>query len=475
MAKVNSRRLGAVLEKMKNKPSPAGWVRCVQQIWPIISMLIFAPCATAQQPVVHGVANPHIASTDVGWAHRAQQDVPYAQQDEKETAWHSVPDLIQQGRQALEAGQAEQAGLIFERILLEQPWQLGVWLDYALSLQQMGDYDSARAIYQNLLRQNPPEHLIPWLKRQVKIALPLVADWQYAGAITLLTGHDSNLNRAPTTNNLTLTLPSGALLMLPLTDASRASTGTSRLAGVDWQALRQGAAGGDWLLQAALNTRLSPDVKGQNYLQSSVGLVHSWMSASGRNYHAILTAQHLQYGGQDTQRTLRAGLYHGHTWQTGDQTSCSVSYGPEWEMLAYPSISELDGQYFGFAADLGCKPNLIWQLLLRAGIDQAEHQRPGGNQWRTELRGQLGDQLGAGKWLAMTELTWLRDDAGYNTLLDNNAARDILHWLIKLEYQHPLGAGLNALASAEAFQQNSNLPLFAMCGKAAWIGIRYLF
>lgn len=383
--------------------------------------------------------------------------------------------LIQQGRRALEAGQAEQAGLIFERILLEQPWRLGVWLDYALSLQQMGDNDSARAIYQTLLRQNPPEHLVPWLKRQVQITTPLVAGWQYAGAITLLAGHDSNLNRAPTASSLTLTLPSGALAVLPLADASRASAGTSHLLRADWQAARQGAANGDWLVQAMLNARLAPSITGQDYLQSSIGLSRGWTGASAREYHATLAAHNLQYSGKDIQRILRAGLYQGQHWQADSQTGCSVSYGAEWEMLAYPSISELDGQYLGMAADLGCRQGLAWQLLLRAGIDQAEHQRPGGDQQRVELRGQLGGRLGTGKWLALGELAQLRDTGGYSPLLGNNAARDIQRWLLKLEYQHPFGSSLHGLASAEAFRQHSNLPLFTLSGKAGWIGLRYLF
>ena len=387
-----------------------------------------------------------------------------------------MPDLLQQGRQALEAGQAEQAGLIFERILLEQPWRLGVWLDYALSLQQMGDNDSARAIYQSLLRQNPPEHLVPWLKRQVRITSPLIAGWQYAGAITMLAGHDSNLNRAPTASNLTLTMPSGALLVLPLSDTSRASAGTSRLMRLDWQAARQDAANGDWLVQAAFNTRLAPGSNGQDYLQSSLGLSHGWMDRSAREYQAVLAAHNLQYAGKDIQRMLRAGLYRGQHWQAnGQQTGCSISYGAEWEILTYPSIGELDGQYLGIAADLGCKQGLAWQLLLRAGIDQADRQRPGGDQQRAELRGQLGGRLGAGKWLALGELAQLHDTGGYSPLLDNNAARNIQRWLLKLEYQHPLGARLHGLASAEAFRQHSNLPLFTLRGKAGWIGIRYLF
>lgn len=383
--------------------------------------------------------------------------------------------LIVQGRQALEAGQPEQAGLIFERILLEQPWRLGVWLDYALTLQQIGDNDSARAIYLSLLRQNPPEYLVPWLKQQVQIASPALKDWQYAGTLSLLTGHDSNLNRAQSASNLALTLPTGAQVVLPLSDAARASAGTSQFVRLDWQAARQDASNGDWLLQAALNTRLAPGNSGQNYLQSGLGLSRIWAGAAAQEYRGVLAMQNLQYGGKDIQRTLHAGLHQGQHWQTSAQTACSNSYGAEWEMLTYPTASELNGQYLGIAADLGCKQNLPWQLLLRAGIDRAEQQRPGGDQQRIVLHGQSGGRLGEGAWLALTELTWLRDSGGYSPLLGNNAVRNIRHDLLRLEYQHPLGLGLQALASAEAFRQDSNLPLFALSGNAAWLGIRWLF
>lgn len=87
----------------------------------------------------------------------------------------------------------------------------------------------------------------------------------------------------------------------------------------------------------------------------------------------------------------------------------------------------------------------------------------------------MGDQLGAGRWLALIELNQMHDTGGYSPLLDNNATRSLRHWLIKLEYQHPLGSGLHALVSAEAFWQSSNLPLFTLGGRAAWLGVRYLF
>lgn len=382
--------------------------------------------------------------------------------------------LIEQGRQALKAGQSEQAGLIFERILLDQPWRLGVWLDYALSLQQAGDKESARAIYQSLLGKNPPEYLIPWLKLQVKTGAPPATDWHYAGAVTWLAGYDSNLNHAQAASTLALTLPSGTLV-LPLAEAARASAGSSQFVSLDWQAARPDESGGNWLLQAGLNTRLAPGNSSQNYQQASLGVSRSWTGDAAQEYRGILAAQNLQYGGIDIQRTLRAGLYQGKHWKTAAESVCSISHGVEWEKFDYPSAGELNGQYLGITGGVGCKQNLDWLLALSAGVNQGDNLRPGGRQQQIELHAELGGRMGQGSWLAVTELTQLHDSTGYSPLLDNNATRSIIQDLLRLEYQYPLGARWQALASAEVFRQNSNLPLFALSGRAAWLGVRWLF
>ncbi len=380
--------------------------------------------------------------------------------------------LIKQGEQALKAGKPEQAELIFERILMDQPWRLGVWLDYALSLQQTGDNDSARAIYQSLLEKNPPEYLVPWLKQQVKAGAPLTADWHYAGAVTLLSGYDSNLNHAQAAGTLALTLPSGTLV-LPLTRAAQAVAGASQFVNMDWQAAHPDDEG-NWLVQAGFNSRLAPGNSDQNYQQSSLGLSRSWTGDAAQEYRGVVAAQNLEYGGIDIQRTMRAGLYQGKHWQR-QESVCSISHGVEWEKFDYPTATELNGQYIGLAGELGCRQSLDWMLMLSAGVNRGDSLRPGGQQRQVELHAELGGQAGKGSWLAVTELTGLRDSTGYSPLLDNNATRGILQGMLRLEYRYPLAARLQGIASTEVFRQYSNLQLFALNGSAAWLGIRWLF
>lgn len=382
-------------------------------------------------------------------------------------------ELITRGQQILAAGQAAQAVLIFERVILDQPWRLGVWMDYALALQLTGEAQSAQAIYRHLLTQNPPEHLQLWLRQQVQKEPPTITNWVSVGTVTLLVGRDSNLNRAPTASSLALTYPSGPLL-LPLTDDARAKTGAASQLNVNWEATHQTAGGRDWSIQAGLSARIAPDVPGQDYLQPSLGLTHHWRGTAADETLATLAFQQLRYGGQDLQRVLSAGLYHGQLWQAG-QSNCSMFYGAEWKLLTYPSIVAIDGQYLGVATSLGCAQVIGWNLLAHAGIDQAENQRPGGDQQQIDLRAQIYGRLGSSQWLAEVGIAHLRDATGYSQLLGNNGVRDIKRGSLGLEYAHPLSKHLKGLARAEAFRQNSSLPLFDTYGKAAWLGVRYSF
>ena len=375
--------------------------------------------------------------------------------------------LIAEGEAALKAGKPGEAELVFERVLMDQPWRQGVWLDYALSLQQTGDNDSARAIYRSLLDRNPPQYLVPWLKQQAN-AVPMAPEgWHYAGALTLLSGHDSNLNHAQAASTLALTLPSGTQV-LPVTRAAQAIGGPSQFANLDWQ-----AANGDWQVGAGINSRIASGNSDQNYQQTSLAASRSWTGKDGQEYRGMMGAQNLQYGGVDIQRTLRGGFYQGGRWQK--DAACSASRGVEWQRFDYPTATELNGQYLGLAGEIGCRGDLDWVLMLSGGVNMGDGQRPGGNQKQVEIHGEIGGQAGKGNWLAVADVTKLRDSTGYSPLLDNNATRGVLQGLVRLEYHYPLGANLQALASTEIFRQYSNLQLFALDGSAAWLGLRWLF
>ena len=374
--------------------------------------------------------------------------------------------LISEGEADLKSGRAAQASQIFERVLMDEPWRLGVWLDYALSLDQTGDSDSARAIYRSLLEKNPPQYLVPWLKKQAD-AQPLPQGWKYAGALTILTGHDSNLNHAQAGTTLALTLPSGTQV-LPVTRAAQAISGPSQFANLDWQAVN-----GGWLVEAGLDNRIAPGNSDQNYQQANLAASRSWKGEDGQEYRGVMAFQNLQYGGVDIQRTLRGGFYQGIGLQK--EAACSASRGVEWQRFDYPTATELNGQYFGLAGQIGCRGDLDWMLMLSAGLNLGDGQRPGGNQKQAEVHGEIGGQAGRGSWLLVADVTELRDSSGYSPLLENGATRGVLQGFTRLEYRYPLNARLQGVASAEVFRQSSNLQLFSLDGNAVWLGLRWLF
>lgn len=385
---------------------------------------------------------------------------------------NEIAEQLRLGHQALAEQRWGQASIIFEGILLAEPWRLGVWLDYALTLDQQGDAHSARAIYQSLLQQQPPSQLIPWLQLKAQLPPP---QWRYSGAVSLQSGRDSNLNRAPTTDSITLTLPTGVLAVLPLTSTSRANAGTSQFVRLDWQGVNIDEAERDWVLNASFNYRSAPNINNQDYLQSSIGVSRGWMNSPNRAYRAMLTIQSLRYNGMDAQRTVRMSVNQTRPWLHSQSLPCTINFGGELEKQSYPMVQVLNGHYLGLALELGCQRELAWQVLMRAGTTQAEYSRPGGNQRRIELNGQLAASLRKGIGLMQSNLTQLHDQSGYSPLLANNAVRSILQWQLKLEYQYPLGHQVQAYASSEIFEQRSNLPLFTLRGKAGWLGLRYQF
>lgn len=383
-----------------------------------------------------------------------------------------VEQLIGQGQQAMTAGQPGEAAVIFERIVMEQPWRLGVWLDYALALEQSGEPEAARAIYRRLVDENPPEHLRPWLQQRLQEDTP-ESGWRTAGQLALHAGYDSNLNRAPAVDSLVLTLPAGPAI-LPLADSARASGGAAGLLSAAWMAAPRAGEGEDWLVQAALNARLAPEVAGQDYIQFMGGVMRRWSQPDEQEWLGAVSLRHLRYGGVDMQRTLRTGLYRGRLWDR-DGESCTGHLGAEWEMNTYPIARLLDGNYLGLAADIGCARQASWQMQLRAGMDKAEHARAGGDQWQLEWRGQLGGKLGKAGWTLEAGYRHQRDTRGYSRLLANNAVRAISTATLRGEIGYPLTQGWQGLLSLESFRQDSNLDLFRVGGETGWLGLRRSF
>jgi hypothetical protein len=110
---------------------------------------------------------------------------------------------------------------------------------------------------------------------------------------------------------------------------------------------------------------------------------------------------------------------------------------------------------------------------LRAGRDVAERDRPGGDQRQIDLRVTWIGSFTTGTVLVDGVISFQRDNHGFSALLENNAARHLDRANLHVEYAHPIASGWAVLLSADLTRQRSNLELFEITGRAAYIGLRW--
>ncbi len=157
----------------------------------------------------------------------------------------------------------------------------------------------------------------------------------------------------------------------------------------------------------------------------------------------------------------------------------------------------LSSHYLGASLQWQCsRPGAgrQWQATLRAGRDRArDPTRPGGDQAQAGLRLHwaapapalpglatlLAPAVGApptagaaARWLIDADYAYSRDARGYSPLLEDGRVRHLHRLTLRLEWQQPLAAGLQAVLGAESVAQNASLPLFRTRSQGVWVGLR---
>lgn len=398
-------------------------------------------------------------------------------------------------------GRHDQAALLLEQALLLDPGLAGAQIDYAEALAAMGDHASATAMLRDVAsRPDVPAPLRPRLARMLSAlearqradasgTRPARADddveraggWQSTGTLAVKLGTDGNLNNAPTSAALTLTLPGGDAVF-QLADRFRPRAGAAaRLEGAG-QWVRPTEGGGALQLYADARFRTSPSASEANYRQLQAG--GAWSAPlgpsragpdSGSGGAASLGANvsQLRYGGADLYRAER--LTASRDWRVRrGRTECRPSVGLEGESRRYPSAADLDGRFLGLSAGVACNAGMDRVVVaLRGGVDSARAERPGGKQRQDDLRLVWRRPLAGGRLGA--DLHWYRqrDADAYSPLLDNGAARRISRTALSLEYSYPIAPGWSVLGALERLEQRSNLGLFDIVGRAFYVGVRW--
>ena len=390
-----------------------------------------------------------------------------------------------------------------ERALLLQPDLPGAQLDYAQALLAQGDTVAALDLLRLLAQRNDLPPRVRSLLAQIQLeqtlagnlaaATPLapVTRWHLSSAL----GWDSNLNSAPHTDSLSLSVPGipGASIALPLERSSQPQSGALALTQLGVQQLRPlgSAHAPSALLLSAQVAQRSTHTHSKTHYQHSELSAH-WLQAPQARAQWLLGGQysHLRYGGQPWLNEWQLSAQRQHQW--GSQ--CRASAGAEWSQRRWRASPEMNGHYQGALISLDClRPNApsaqpeaeaeaegtsaptSWGLQLRWGQDLPEHStRPGGRATRTELRAHASTGWGAwqlsGTWHYQTQ----RDHQGYSPLLEEGRPRHTQRHALDLQASRPLHGPLRWFIGLQYSQQRSNIAVFGVRQHGIHTGLRWV-
>ena len=473
-------------------PSPA---RLSRRYWAALWLLV-APSAWAACPV-----QPHYPLPPDRIALRATLTQLDAQQDQclRNSTYYAWRGAVQ-----LALGQYSAATESLERALLLQPDLPGAQLDYAQALLAQGDTLAALDLLRLLAQRNdlPPRvrSLLAHIQLEQTLAGNLAAAtptapltrWQLSSAL----GWDSNLNSAPHTDSLSLSVPGlpGTSIALPLERSSQPQPGALALTQLSVQQLRplgHSSAPSALLLTAQLAQRSTRTYSKTNYQHSELAL--HWLQAPQASAQWLLGGQYsyLRYGGQPWLNEWQLSAQRQHQWGS----TCRASAGAEWTLRRWHASPELNGHYHGLLMGLDCTPSpspttipTTWGMQLRWGHDHPEHSdRPGGRATRTELRGYANADWGVWQLSGAWHYQLQRDHQGYSPLLEQGRQRRTQRHALDLQISRPLhwqlagnttGASQGQLRwfiGLQYSQQRSNIGVFEVRQHSIHSGLRWVY
>lgn len=379
------------------------------------------------------------------------------------------------GAAQLNNGELAAALESLERALLIEPENGAAQIDYAQALFDQGQLFPALQINEQLLqREDLPGNLQPDLANRQQNWQALTRQRSFQA--DLLAGYDNNLNGAPDSSQLALTL-SGEPVLLEISPELRPVSGpylNMRLAG----RYRQLAAEHQHNWTAGMQGRLSEDSESDllqlttRYAFIRPGNGHSWQLSAA--------SSHLFFGGS----ALFSGTEAGTRYQPQSESVCKPYYELTAQHQLYHQQSLLNAFESKASAGINCPLNTSnggqqisaeFSLLNNAALKSG---RLGGDRdgWQFNLDWQY--QLPRGVLRAQVNHTRVDDRQGYSPLLANGAKRNQDRSSLLLQYREPLPAlGRNATLLINIYhqQQQSNISLFETIDTSAEIGLSWGF
>ncbi|MDP2125772.1 MAG: tetratricopeptide repeat protein [Pseudohongiella sp.] len=385
------------------------------------------------------------------------------------------------GAAQLNSGQLSEALESLERALLLDPENGAAQIDYAEALYHQGQLFTAMELNQQILRrQDVPDNVQNMLAQRQHAWRGLTRQWNVQG--DLLTGYDSNLNGAPSPDQITLTL-SGDSVVLPLNPDFQAVEGSymNMRLGARY---RQLAPRHQHNVVLELRGRVSED-SASDLLQLDTRYAFI-KPEQNRSWQVTGGMSHLFFGGSPLYTATEVGgRYQFETSLfTTPSSSCRPNAAAATQHQLFHNQSRLNAIESKMSTGLNCQ--LITRfgrqqflpeigLLSNSAVRSNGTPRAGGTRrgWQANIDWQL--ELPKGLLITQLNHTQMDDSQGYSPLLANGAQRWVKRSYVLLQYRQPLAPRANLLLNLYHQQQHSNLELFQSEDSSIEIGINYTF
>ena len=422
--------------------------------------------------VAHGLCPPlgQFQSTEEGeWESTRQSLIDMFDQCLLSSEYFSLLGAAQ-----LKTGQLADAMESLERALLLDPDNGAALIDYSEVLLEDGQLFAAIEVNQLLLaRSDIPARLGQQIEKRQREwdALTRRTDWQ----LDLSGGYDSNLNGAPDTETVALTL-SGEPIFLVLND--------------NYQALE-----GPFLNTriAARHSRLSPE-----YQDILFGQVRGRFSEDSSSDVTQFTGRFARRGSPLPRADqLSAGLNHlafnGTSLFTGADASyignlttlgrCATTVSAALQQQRWHQQRRLDGLEARAGAESSCRLGsaAMQEFTFGAGLlyNQALNEnRLGGNRdgWQASARWRAGSAQGS----LSVQINFARilDERGFSPLLGDNARRRVHRSSFLVQYREKLdyfSQDIELIANIYHQNQDSNIDLFDIVDTSVEVGVSWRF
>lgn len=372
------------------------------------------------------------------------------------------------GAAQLNSGNIADASESLERALLLDPNNGAAQIDYAQTLYLQGQLFSALELNQSLLdREDLPANLQLIIQNRQQSWQALTSE--RSTELAVFAGYDNNLNGAPDTGQITLTL-AGEPILFELNEELRSKSGAYmnfRL-GSDY---RQHAATFQHNWQAEVRGRVSEDTDSD--LLQFAGRYAFIKPSRRQSWQLNAGISHLQFGGS----SLYTASDLGALYQRASTKACKPYYGLAVQHQLFNAQRQLNAIESKASAGLNCplaSRDRSQQISTEVSVLQntaLESSRPGGDRdgWQVNFNWQVSLPIGLIRsQLSHTELT---DKKGYSPLLANGVDRRLSRSYVLIQYERPIFDDLTFMVNLYHQNQRSNLELFRSIDSSLEIGI----